>query len=454
MHIAIVGAGWAGLTVAVRLTQAGHAVTLFEASPLLGGRARDVALPDGRVLDNGQHIMIAAYARTLDVMRTVGVDVDAAFQRIPMTLQDKRGNGLHMHATHQHPLWAAVVALWRWRGVSWGAKIAFARWGERCKKLHTTYQRQPDKADQTVQALCAGLPLRIVRNVVEPLCVSALNTPIASASAKVFVRVLQDSLWQHAGSSDFLLPKRTLGALFPDVAWRWLQQHGATLEHQRVLSIHCVPQSGMNTWRVQHRNGTVEADAVVLACPAWEAVRIVDALLDEEGQEKGSSTNTELAEWLDVANRLDHTAIATVYVQVDALESQRHALSQPMLALPESGVNPTAAPAQFVFDRGQIGLGIKGELAFVVSDSTLPKSELETGVLSQCLALGFTGARVLKTIVEKRATFACTAGVERPVQRITAGLYAAGDWVEGEYPATLEGAVRSGENVALRFFRR
>jgi uncharacterized protein with NAD-binding domain and iron-sulfur cluster len=63
--------------------------------------------------------------------------------------------------------------------------------------------------------------------------------------------------------------------------------------------------------------------------------------------------------------------------------------------------------------------------------------------------LGLRDLEVVQTIVEKRATFACTPGLVRPRQTITEGLLAAGDYVDGPYPATLEGAVRSGLQAAL-----
>ncbi|RYY57424.1 MAG: desaturase, partial [Comamonadaceae bacterium] len=90
-----------------------------------------------------------------------------------------------------------------------------------------------------------------------------------------------------------------------------------------------------------------------------------------------------------------------------------------------------------------------GLAAFVVSASTLPREELQARVLAQAkVQLGWTGLRVLQTIVEKRATFACTPGVLRPAMQIAPGLRACGDYVDGPYPATLEGAVLSGEAAA------
>jgi hypothetical protein len=106
------------------------------------------------------------------------------------------------------------------------------------------------------------------------------------------------------------------------------------------------------------------------------------------------------------------------------------------------------APAQFVFDRGQLG-GPQGLLAFVVSASATDKATLETQVVAQARALGWN-VEPLQTGVEKRATFACTPALRRPGPAIAPGLWACGDYVDGPYPATLEGAVRSALAVAQR----
>ena len=63
LHVAVIGGGWAGCTAAVSLARAGHRVTLFEAAPTLGGRARRVAL-DNLPLDNGEHLLLGAYTET------------------------------------------------------------------------------------------------------------------------------------------------------------------------------------------------------------------------------------------------------------------------------------------------------------------------------------------------------------------------------------------------------
>ncbi len=82
MKIAIIGGGWAGMAAALAVVQAGHYASVFEAARTVGGRARAVVGKDlhgtPMLLDNGQHILIGAYAESLRLMRLVGVDPEKA----------------------------------------------------------------------------------------------------------------------------------------------------------------------------------------------------------------------------------------------------------------------------------------------------------------------------------------------------------------------------------------
>ena len=99
VRVAVIGAGWAGCAAAVEATRQGCRVTLFESARTAGGRARrvDGALADQPLaLDNGQHILIGAYAQTLGLMKDLGIDVEAAMLRLPLTMQFPDGNGLKL----------------------------------------------------------------------------------------------------------------------------------------------------------------------------------------------------------------------------------------------------------------------------------------------------------------------------------------------------------------------
>jgi squalene-associated FAD-dependent desaturase len=415
-RVAVIGAGWSGLAAAVECAAAGAQVTLYEMAPIAGGRARDLgAAGDG--LDNGQHICIGAYSETLRLMSRLGVAGKDAFLRLPLRLIDAEGSGLRLPTgppmlafvrgvlSHDRWTWRDKVALLR-------AVLGWKRSSFRCA------------ASMTVAELCRALPPSIRSDLVEPLCVAALNTPAASASAGVFLRVLNDALASGPGASDLLLPRRGLSALLPTPALASLAASGATvrLAHRVQRIAFAAP-----AWEVDGE----PVDAIVVAASAVEAARLV--------------APHDLA-WSERAAALRYEPIVTVYAAGPGAR-----LPEPMLSLRGDAEHP----AQFVFDRGQLG-GAPGLLAFVISGAerwvARGLAEAERAVLDQgATTLGAflpEPLRPVRTIVEKRATFRCTPGLDRPAMRIGPGLFAAGDFIDGPYPATLEGAVRSGVAAA------
>lgn len=94
MQVAIIGGGWAGMAAAVQLSLSGHRPTVFEAGRQLGGRARNLELPGGTIADNGQHILIGAYAECLRLMRVVGAAPEHALLRRPLAMRYADGSGL------------------------------------------------------------------------------------------------------------------------------------------------------------------------------------------------------------------------------------------------------------------------------------------------------------------------------------------------------------------------
>lgn len=416
-RIAVVGAGWAGIAAAVHARRGGHEVQVFEMAPALGGRARSVPV-EGLVLDNGQHILIGAYRATLELMQLVGIEASVLLRRMPLALVYPDGQGLRL--PRGAPVPAFVRAVLGRHGWTWPERLALlgatARWGAarfRCAE------------DLSVAALCRGLPASVHEQLIEPLCVAALNTPATRASAAVFLRVLHDALFNGPGSADLLLPAAPLGALVPQPALRWFEQHGVAL-HLRHRVTQLQPQPG--GWLLDGQ----PFDTIVLACSAAEAARLSEPLAPD---------------WSRRAAALRYEPIVTVY-----LHSAGARLPLPMMAL-RAGVE---APAQFVFDLGALG-GAAGLFAFVISGA---RDWVEAGAqataeatLRQAQSAFAPGTwpgppTVRHVAAEKRATFQCTPALQRPAAAIAPGLWAAGDYVAGPYPATLEGAVLSGRAAA------
>lgn len=432
-RVAVVGGGWAGLAAAVAATQKGARVTLYEAARTLGGRARSIVLPTasggGEPLrvDNGQHILIGAYTATLRLLGLLGVDVQASFHREPLQLVFPDGRGIVL-PDWPSPLdlgWGVLSA----RGWSWTNRLALMRcasgWmrsGFRCS----------DSA--TVADLCHSLTPTLMDDFLEPLCVSALNTPAGQASGTVFLRVLHDAMFAARGGSNLLLPRVDLDRLLPSPAARWLQDQGARLQlGTRVVSVTSAPSSA--------RVDGERFDHVVLALPATQAVRVLaDASFND-------ADGLMIGHWSSLTQALEHNTIATTYAwrrSTDGRENDRPA-SCAMVALHSR----SDAPAQFVFDRGRLG-GPPGLLAFVVSANQHDREDLQQLIRRQALEQLGVDVEIIQTVVEKQATFACRPGLNRPPTEITQNISAAGDYCRGPYPATLEGAIRSGWTAGLR----
>jgi len=221
---AVVGAGWAGLAAAVTLAERGVRATVFEASRSLGGRARRVSI-DGVDLDNGQHVLIGAYRETLRLMRQVGADPDKLLLRLPLEL--RYADGFHLRAPRlPYPL-NLLTALLRANGLDLAQDFAALRFmaSLRAREFRIepdcTVARLLDEHSQT-----GALRTRVW----EPLCVSALNTPVERASAQIFVNVLRDGLTGARQASDLLIARTDLGRLFPEPAAEYVKARGGAIE--------------------------------------------------------------------------------------------------------------------------------------------------------------------------------------------------------------------------------
>ena len=426
--VAVIGGGWAGCAAAVELAQRGHHVHLFESARTLGGRARGVEL-NGCVLDNGQHLLLGAYRETLRLMRVVGIDATQVMRRLPLQMRyPDDSDGMDFVAPRLPAPLHLLVALLRARGLAREDKMALARFSSTARwmdwQLHVdcSVTQLLERFDQTP---------RLIRLMWRPLCLAALNTPPDRASAQVFLAVLRDSLGAKRAASDMLIPTVDLTRLFPQHAAAHVAQRGGVITCGATIS--AIRSAGAR-WQIDGAESASEVDAVVIATQASHAADLLQGVID-------TTTLTSLT----------YEPITTCYLQYP----QDVRLPQPFLALAD---NPAMSEwGQFVFDRGQLDVRQAGLFAVVISASS---AAIADGSQALTAAVAAQLARVLrqpslitfswsKVITEKRATFACTPGLRRPENQTgVAGLVLAGDYTAGDYPATIESAVRSGVQAA------
>ncbi|MER2506758.1 MAG: hydroxysqualene dehydroxylase HpnE [Azonexus sp.] len=400
MKVAVIGGGWAGLAAAVELTAAGVSTTLFEAGRVPGGRARSISV-DGRRLDNGQHILLGAYRDILEVMRRIGADPEQLFERRPLQVIDDAGFRMAL------PKWPAPLnvawALLTAHGVGWREKIATACWMQGVKARGF---RLPNETTVAEWLDGAGQTGEMRRHLWEPLCLAALNIPARRASAQVFANVLRDSLGSpRREDTDLLLPRVDLGRLLPDPASNWLAEHGATLRFStRIEALETAPGH------------------VAVAGERFAAVIIAIA-----PPHAGKL-------WPEMTANYDYEPIATVYLQFG-----------PRFRLPFPLFKQTGRYGQWAVDRGDglIGCVLSGHGNW----EALTDEELAAALQAELPPCG--PATWHKVIRERRATFSCQPGILRPAA-ITSHprVLLAGDYTWADYPATLEGAVRSGRRAA------
>jgi squalene-associated FAD-dependent desaturase len=416
VRVRVIGAGWAGLAAAVTLARHGVPVAVHEAAPAPGGRARRVNL-DGVAVDNGLHILLGAYRDTLDLLETVAPGASVTTRR-PLHLEVADRLSLRSAAAPA-PL-DLLIGLLRAEGLTLVQR--FATVGFMLRLRMNGFRAAPG---ETVAALLDRFGQHGTARtwLWEPMCVAALNTAPAEADAQVFLNVVRDGMSAGGRDSDLVLPATDLGALFPDPACRWLEARRCEVRlSDPVRAIHA-SKAGFT---LECRSGSHPASHVVCAADPVRAAALVDELPGLAG--------------LAVRLRaLRHLPISSVYLQYEPTRK----LPTPMLGLPDG-------PMQWIFDRGAL-CGQHGLLACVASAAThvdgWSRDRIADAAHAQLAALlpGLEAPRWHGVISERRATFACVPGTDRPAQRTALpGLLLAGDYTAGDYPATLEAAVRSG----------
>jgi squalene-associated FAD-dependent desaturase len=401
----IVGAGLAGLSAAVTLTKNGYGVRVYEAAGQAGGRCRsyfDAAF--GQVLDNGNHLLLSGNAAALDYIRTIGGEGH---------LQGPRVAEFSFADLTSGQRWTLTLNKGR---IPWWMFDSHARVPGTAMRDYLSAIPLALAGSQTVVTGVLDRESVLYKKLWEPVLVSALNTKLEEASAKLAGSILRNTL-AKGGEACRPLVAEGLSAAMVDPAIAFIEANGGTVTlNARVKSIACdgcqvtaIAMSGENL-------AIAPGDAVILAVPAW----IASQLLPE------------------VKAPTAHRAILNAHFSITRpAEMPRilgivNGLTEWVFAFPNR-LSMTVSAADAVIDES--------------------REVLAARIWREVSALaGLPDAMPPWQIVkEKRATFAATPEQDalRPVAKTQwRNLFLAGDWVQTGLPATIEGAVRSGNTAA------
>lgn len=428
-RVAIIGGGWAGLAAAVQLSQHSDIkVTLYEAARQLGGRARRVPFDNQRV-DNGQHLLIGAYKETLALLASLGQDLDKKFVRQALDLNIRnpfQRQTLKLKAPRLPAPFHLLCALLTCKGFSLVERLRAMQFGARLYMHGFKF-----KGDMSVAELMQRYkqPARLVEKFWTPLCLAIMNTPVKQASGHIFLRVLHDSFRNHHHDSDLLYPRDDLGSLLPDPATEYIEKQGNTIKlGQRVTGLE-IDKNQLYGILVDEQ--MFDADHVIIATSPHACHSLIT----------GHPALRHLDQQLE---QYSYQPICTIYLQYPPDITT----GLPMLGM-------LGGYGQWLFDRAiydQPGL-----MAVVISSEgshmELDNEQLIQQIKNEIALLypDWPEAENAMVIREKRATFHCSCDINRlrPGNKTAvAGLWLAGDFTNTGYPATLEGAVRSGLQCA------
>lgn len=446
--VIVVGAGFAGLSAAVRLADRGLRVRVLEKRSRLGGRA--TAFRDresGEVVDNGQHVMTGCYRETFAFLRAIGADAHVVAQpRLAVTMVDGDGRMSRLACGTWPSPFHVVSGLLRWSALTWRDRWSASHITRPLRRaqaaLRDDVAGRSDggavvAASETVDAwlIRHRQSARLREMLWDPLALAALNQPSTTAAAGYFVRVLAEMFGAEPAAASIVLPTRPLHEMYAEPARAHIERHGGEVWTGAEASVRL---SATGPTILRQGSGSTETEppvsAVIVAVP-WFA--LPEVLTGDLGP---------LAPTLSAARTTDPSPIVTVNLWFD-----RPILGEPFVGLP-------GRQFQWVFER-RLTVGAAASSVSLVASGASALLAMDNAALVRiahrelCDALPASRPAVLVgggVIREPRATFSLAPGQPaRPDTRTPIpGLYLAGDWIATGLPATIESAVRSGHLAA------
>jgi hydroxysqualene dehydroxylase len=438
----VIGAGFAGLSAAVRLTAGGARVLVLEARARLGGRATAFADREtGETVDNGQHLLLGCYSATFDFLRTIGAENHVRLERqLAVTMIDGQNQRSRLVCPPLPPPFHLLGGLLDWDALRWSDKLAALRMAgplNVARRQLAGGRAIAASPGETVDAWLVrnGQTDRLREMLWHPLALAALNQPATVAAAPPFARVLAEMFGADASAAGIGLPTKPLDLLYAEPARAYIEKRGGRVLTGTTARVSVGASSRVEDVRAADERWT--AAAVVAAVPWYALPELFDSIpaalsgIVSRARAMGSSPIVTINLWFDRAILSD--------------------VAEPFVGLP-------GRPMQWLFDKQALFEGGATHVSLVSSGANAlvgsTNGDLVAAAHRELLEAipAVREARLLKTSVvrEPRATFSLAPG--QPARPTTAtgvaGLWLAGDWLDTGLPATIESAVRSGHLAA------
>jgi hydroxysqualene dehydroxylase len=448
--VAIVGAGFAGLTAAVELAGRGARVLVLEARPQLGGRA--TAFLDrvtGELVDNGQHVLFGCYRDTFRFLETIGASGRVRVQPgLDVLFVDPRGRRSRLRCPPLPSPLHLMAGVLEWEGVSFRDRLSVLGL-RRTLRMARRWARgdaraRPASPNETVDTwLALNGQSRALRQMLwEPLALAALNQSPAQAAALPFVRVLAEMFGPDPRDASIAVPVVPLHLMYAEPAREYIEAHGGEVRTGAPASVRFAAGAGADgrVAGVEAKGQFMPAGAVVCAVP-WFALGSVFP--------HASEPPPALQPLLTGAAGMASQPIVTVNLWFD-----RPWLEEAFVGLPGRTMQWVFNKADPRFGFGETATHLSLVSSGAESSLALSNDELTRIALEEVMAAlpEARAARLVRSVVvrEKRATFSLAPGQPpRPGPATgVSGLVLAGDWIDTGLPGTIESAVLSGRLAA------
>ena len=439
--IAIIGGGLAGLAAGCALADAGYRVTLYERRSYVGGRASSYEHPGtNEVVDNCQHVLLGCCTNLIRFYEQLGVKEKIEwFDRLNFIEPGGRASviGPSFLPAPFHSLPSFFAA----RSLSMADKLAIGR------AMMVMMRRVPEDSEENFLSWLKHhhQTERAIERFWKVVLVSALNEDLARTSVRYAVQVFRESFLKSAEAGRMGVPRVPLSDLYGS-AIEYIRKRGGEVLLRAAVSAITPHESGV---KISGSGGDRDFDYAVLAVPFQAAVALLpqDAIADplkQKLEKFEASPITGIHLWFDrEVTPLPHAVLLDRTIQWMFQKSKLH----------EDRVNTDLVKK----DRAGENSGSYLELVVSASRSLVEKSRQEIIDLAMAELAEFfpavKDAKLLKATVIKEvyATYSVLPGLDpwRPAfQTGWPRLFLAGDWTATAWPATMEGAVRSGYMAA------